>query len=197
MKRMLAICTLCFSIMLLFAGIASAHVGVLPTESKQGANEKFIVRVPNEKDSPTIKLEVRFPTNDVTISRFESKPGWKYVVTKDATDKITGVTWTPTGDGILKGEFAEFNFQGKVGEKATSLVWKAYQTYQEGTTVEWVGAEGSEKPAAVTKVKAASTSSEGAAVVKKDSSNISLYLSIASLVLGLVAILISLRKRKI
>jgi hypothetical protein len=34
-----------------------------------------------------------------------------------------------------------FNMEGRVAVDATQIVWKAYQTYQDGTVVEWIGAE--------------------------------------------------------
>lgn len=31
--------------------------------------------------------------------------------------------------------------EGRVAVDATQIVWKAYQTYEDGTVVEWIGAE--------------------------------------------------------
>ncbi|WP_312859716.1 DUF1775 domain-containing protein [Peribacillus huizhouensis] len=42
--------------------------------------------------------------------------------------------------------------QGKVADDSKEIVWKAYQTYQDGSVVEWVGAPDAEKPASVTVV---------------------------------------------
>lgn len=195
---------------LLLSGIASAHVTVQPTETTQGSYEKFTVRVPSEKAVPTVKVEVKFPLDQVTISRFEPKPGWKYELTKDG-DKITGVIWTATGEGLGPTEFGEFYMQGKVADTATEITWKAYQTYKDGSVVEWVGAAGSDKPASVTKVKAkpagAASDSHGhtAAPAAGDAhaespasgaSNTPLYLSIVAVVLGAVSLLVSLVRKK-
>jgi len=193
----------------LFSGVASAHVTVQPKETTQGTYEVFTVRVPSEKeDSPTTKVEVRFPEG-VSVSRFEPKSGWKYDLQKDANDKITGVTWTTEGEGLSPTEFTQFNFQGKVDDQATDLSWKAYQTYKDGSVVEWVGADGSDKPAAVTKVnpKPAGEAShsghgESAAEAPKTeeskeqaASSLPLYLSIAALIAGLLSLGISLKKK--
>jgi uncharacterized protein YcnI len=194
-------------------GIASAHVTVQPPETTQGSYEKFAVRVPTEKDVPTVKIEVKFPLDDVSISRFEPKPGWKYELTKDASNKITGVIWTATGEGLSPTEFDEFYMQGKVADNATSISWKAYQTYKDGSVVEWVGAAGSDKPASVTKVNPKTTGavadSHGGTTAAAPmnttpattpasaaASQTPLYLSIAALALGLISLLISLLKRK-
>ncbi len=113
--------------------------------------------------------------------------------------------------------------QGKVADDATEIVWKSYQTYQDGSVVEWVGAQDAEKPASVTTVKPSDGSAHGhgAAKTKDDaatehqakedvksttsehqaeesttnSSNAPLYVSIAALVAGLLALGISLKKR--
>jgi uncharacterized protein YcnI len=42
--------------------------------------------------------------------------------------------------------------QGKVADDATEIAFKAYQTYQDGSVVEWIGAPDSEKPTSVTTV---------------------------------------------
>ncbi|GLI06684.1 hypothetical protein YDYSG_27140 [Paenibacillus tyrfis] len=196
---------------MLGGGFASAHVTVLPKETTQGSYEKFAVRVPTEKDIPTVKVEVKFPLDSVSISRFEPKPGWKYELTKDA-NKITGVVWTATGEGLGATEFGEFYMQGKVADTATAITWKAYQTYKDGSVVEWVGADGSDKPASVTKVNAkptgAGTDSHGhttapatpaadkAASEAPAASQTPLYLSIAGVVLGAAALIVSLMRRK-
>ncbi|MCR8644941.1 YcnI family protein [Paenibacillus sp. N1-5-1-14] len=197
--------------MLLFAGIASAHVTVMPSTSTQGAYEKFTVRVPVEKEIPTTKVEVKFALDSVSVSRVEPKADWKYEVAKDASGKITGITWTTTGEGLKNGEFAEFNMQGKVSDTATAITWKAYQTYKDGSVVEWTGAEGSDKPASITKVnpKAANASKDShgnvtadaktpakAETTEQETSQLPLYLSIAALALGALALILTLVRKK-
>ncbi|NOU99864.1 YcnI family copper-binding membrane protein [Paenibacillus planticolens] len=189
---------------MLLAGVASAHVTVYPKEATQGSYEKFTVRVPSEKDIPTVKVEVKFPMDSVAVSRFEPKAGWTYELAKDSAGKITGVTWTASGDGLGSTEFGEFNMQGKVADAATQIVWKAYQTYKDGSVVEWVGAEGSDKPASVTTVKAKSgavTDSHGNVTAAQPAAGSSesktpLYLSIAAVVLGALSLLVSLTRKR-
>jgi uncharacterized protein YcnI len=211
MKKILTSIVLMFGAFSLFAGIASAHVTVLPKETTQGSYEMFTVRVPSENETvPTTQIKVEFPS-DVNISRFEPKPGWKYEIQKDASDKITSVTWTAEADGLSPTEFGLFNMQGKVADNATQIVFKAYQTYKDGSVVEWVGAEDAEKPASVTTVNPQPADGSGdhhsaakteAKPTNKDevkettsSSNAPLYVSIAALIAGLVSLVISLKKR--
>ena len=198
---------LLFSI--LTAGIADAHVVVYPQEATQGTYEKFTVRVPTEKDIPTVKVEVRFAADAVMVSRLEPKPGWTYSLTKDASNKITGVTWTSTGEGLSSTEFGDFNMLAKVADNAGQIVWKAYQTYKDGSVVEWVGAADSDKPASITVVKpkpaSTATDSHGNTNVKDaagqegaaaGSSNAPLYLSIAAVALSAASLLVSLLRRR-
>lgn len=208
MKKMMAVCGSLLLAMVLFAGVADAHVTVLPKETTQGSYEKFTVRVPNEKNTPTVKVEVKFPVDNVAISRFEPKPGWSYTITKDG-DKVTGVVWTATGDGLSPTEFGEFNMQGKVADAAKDIVWKAYQTYKDGTVVEWTQeADANAKtPASVTTVKPKPTGGQtdshgnttaGAAAAADTGggeSKTPLILSIAALVLGALALIVSLVRR--
>lgn len=101
---------------------------------------------------------------------------------------------------------------GKVGDKATEIIWKAVQTYSDGIVVEWAGAEDSEHPASLTVVNPAGASADGhgakitdkhAAAEEKTTelgtetgaSNTPLYLSIAALIAGLISLIISLKKR--
>ncbi|WHX99955.1 YcnI family protein [Neobacillus sp. DY30] len=196
----------------LFAGAASAHVTVGPKETSQGAYEMFTLKVPSEKgDVTTTKVQVLIP-EDVNITRFEPKPGWTYEIQKDDSDKITSVTWTTEGEGLSATEFGQFNMNGKVGDKATEIVWKAIQTYSDGSVVEWVEAEEANYPASVTVVNPAGASAHGHGekttekdasskekvkeeVKETSSSNTPLYLSIAALAAGLIGLVLSLKKR--
>ncbi|WP_110927937.1 YcnI family copper-binding membrane protein [Bacillus massiliglaciei] len=211
MKKLLTAAVTMFGAITLFAGAASAHVTVQPQETEQGKYEVFTVRVPSENEKlPTTKVEVKFPY-EVNITRFEPKAGWTYEVKKDETDKITSVTWTAEDEGLSPTEFGQFNMQGKVDDEAKEIVWKAYQTYKDGSVVEWVGAPDAETPASVTTVNPASgnshhghenTSADTASdqvnvKEEKNASNpISLYLSIAALLAGLVSLVISLRRKR-
>jgi uncharacterized protein YcnI len=215
MKKIMTSFVVMFAVFSLFAGMASAHVTVLPKETTQGSYEMFTVRVPSENETiPTTQIKVEFPS-DVTISRFEPKPGWKYEIEKDSAGKITSVTWIAENVGLSSTEFGLFNMQGKVADDATEIAFKAYQTYQDGSVVEWIGAPDSEKPASVTTVnpKPADGSNDhhGTTESKEETtteqandeavkettsaSNAPLYVSIAALIAALLSLGISLKRR--
>ncbi|MFC0213959.1 YcnI family protein [Paenibacillus chartarius] len=194
-----------------FAAAASAHVVVYPQQSTQGSYEKFTVRVPSEKqNTSTVKVEIRLSPADVSVSRVEPKAGWTYQMTKDTTGAVTSIVWTAQGDGLAATEFTEFNMSGKVGDNATAITWKAYQTYKDGEVVEWVGASGSDKPASVTKVNAkpagaaaagghdtgaAHTADTAASSGAGEASQLPLILSIVAVVLGALSLILTLLRR--
>lgn len=156
-RRSLAALALAGALLVALPGVAAAHVTVQPREVTQGSFEVFTVRVPTEKQAPTVKVEVQFPQG-VTISRFEPKPGWQYEIKRDSANRIVGVVWS--GGSLGPTEFGDFRMQGRIDKDATRLEWKAIQTYGDGSVVEWTGPEGSEHPASVTKVKPAAPAAE-------------------------------------
>ena len=50
---------------------AHAHAVVFPAKSSPGAYERYVLRVPNEKDAPTTRVEIRFPQG-VRVISFET-----------------------------------------------------------------------------------------------------------------------------
>jgi len=149
MKRIMAL-TAGIAVFLLAALPASAHVTIWPNEVEQGAYVVFTVRVPSEKEgTETTAVRVVFP-EAVNITRFEPKPGWTVEFKRNADQVITEVSWTAEpGHGLDVTEFAEFRMSGRVlpdADTESLLVWKAYQTYADGSVVEWIGAPDTDSP---------------------------------------------------
>lgn len=137
--------------LLLFAGIASAHVTVTPGTTAPGAWETYTIKVPVEKDIPTVKVSLKIPEG-LDFKQYRAIPDWKVELTKDSSDKITVVTWSAEGEGILPGEFQQFDFVAKNPGADAELAWDAYQYYSDGSIVEWTGDKDSEKPHSITVV---------------------------------------------
>lgn len=135
---------------------ANAHVTVQPSEAIVGSFSRFVVRVPTERDVPTIEITVDLPP--LAFVSFEPKDGWTRseemvelddpieAFGQEITETVGSVTWT--GGTIGPGEFDEFGFSARMPEEETSLEFKATQTYRGGEVVEWVGAADSDEPAA-------------------------------------------------
>lgn len=193
---------------LLLAGAASAHVSVSSDSPVQGSEAKLTFRVPNETDhANTTKVQVFFPPSQPLASvSIQPLPGWSFRVktTKLAkpissddgqvTEAVTQVTWTAdsTASAIAPGEFEDFNISAGPLPDAPSMVFKALQTYSDGTIVRWIdatpaGGPEPEHPAPVlTLTKASSTSATGGASDASGRATTALVLAIAALALALL-----------
>jgi uncharacterized protein YcnI len=138
------------SLAVLSAHVLLAHIRIYPTESTYGAREKYTMRVPNEKQVPTIRVEGEFPSG-VNIYDFEFKPGWKLDFKKDEKGKIIGAVWTGT---IAPYEFVEFGMLGLNAKEGSNLTWRFIQYYGDGSKEEFTGPIGSRLPSPVTTLKA-------------------------------------------
>ena len=140
-----------FTAIFVSAAGASAHVTVTPKESTPGAWEKYEIRLPNEKQAATTRLEVRFP-GGLRVMSFEDKPGWTVEPLRDSVGAITGARWT----GELPPErFVEFAIIAVNPKTPGELRWSASQTYADGQVVNWAGARGSATPAPTVMVRPA------------------------------------------
>src|SRR3712207_6243000 len=135
-------------LLLVVTSVASAHVRVLPEEVPADTFEVFTVRVPTEKEISTTGVRVEVPEG-FTISRVKPVPGWDYELEEEA-GVVRAITWS--GGEIGPTEFQEFDIQGKTPEEAGEYPWRAFQTYEDGSVVEWVGPEDAEEPASVVTV---------------------------------------------
>lgn len=141
---------------ILIAPVAEAHVTVWPQESATNAYEKYTVRVPVEKDINTTEVNLEIPEGVDVISVLPM-PTWDYEVEKNADERITHVIWKANDGGIGPFEFIEFAFVGVNPDEPGEVSWKALQTYEDGSVVEWVGPPDSAEPASVTTITSEST----------------------------------------
>jgi uncharacterized protein YcnI len=170
---------------ILIPAVALAHAVVYPKISRPGAYEKYVLRVPNERDAPTIRVELHFPEGLRVVS-FGDVAGWKLEVLSDTAQRITGAVWT----GVLpKERFIEFPFVAVNPKDNTSLSWPTYQTYEGGERVEWTS------PDTATKTPVSSTLIDGDSSAGGKPSNTSLIVSCVALSVALTAMGIAVRKR--
>lgn len=165
--------------------IAFAHAVVFPKTSTPGAYEKYVLRVPNERDVPTLRVELHFPTGLRVVS-LADVPGWKLEVLRDSAQAITGAVWT----GVLpKERFVEFPFVAVNPKDSTSLAWPTYQTYSNGERVEWTS------PDTASKTPISTTRIADVAVVPIKVSRTSLYIAIVALAFALTALGVAIRPK--
>jgi uncharacterized protein YcnI len=195
---------------LLLSGAASAHVTVSADDATEGGYAKVTFRVPNETDNTTTtKVQVFFPPSQPLASvSIQPHPGWSYRVktTKLAnpissddgqvTQAVSEVDWTADSkaSGIKPGEFDEFDVSAGPLPKATSMVFKALQTYSDGTVVRWIdpttpGGPEPEHPAPTLVLSPASddASSSASSAGGNGRATTALVLSIVALVVALGA----------
>lgn len=134
--------------LLLLPAVAAAHAVVYPKSSAAGAYERYVLRVPNEKGTPTTRIEIRFPDAARVLS-FSDVPGWQVAPVLDSAQRIVGAVWTGT---LPPQRFVELAFIAVNPKEPVRLVWPVYQTYSDGERVEWTGAPDAKTPASVTDV---------------------------------------------
>jgi uncharacterized protein YcnI len=132
---------------LVVAGVAEAHVTILPRESRAAAVETYSMRVPTEGKVTTVSVELEVP-DGVTIVSVEAQTGTRYE-TKRSGDRITSITWTTD---IKPGESRQFAFKATNPKQGSEITWKAHQRYEDGTSADWIGPVGDPRPAPVTKL---------------------------------------------
>jgi YD repeat-containing protein len=193
--------------LLLFSATwASAHVSVQPRQATAKRFEEFVVRVPTEKDTPTLSVRMVFPEG-FDVLRFRPAPGWKYELERDAAGRITAVTWS--GNKIGHEEYEQFSFMARVANPGEYAL-KTYQTYESGEVVGWINPQ-EPQPAPMVTIVAAAT--EGARAGGADpfaaaaagpptspaaapASRTPAILAGASLVISLAALVIAGRRRR-
>ena len=162
---------------------ADAHVTVNPNTATPGGYTKVTFRVPNETDNTdTTKLEVAFPADQPIASvSVKPVPGWTATPTKsklatplkthdhEITEAVSRIVWTAdAGAAIKPGQFQEFDVSLGPLPASGQLVFKALQTYSDGTVVRWIDEPSSdgtepEHPAPVLKLAAAAVAAAPAA----------------------------------
>jgi uncharacterized protein YcnI len=185
---------------------ALGHVEVKPEEVARGAAATLTFSVPNEEDNAaTVKIEIAIPSEIAIsgVSPGDAPAGWTAAV---GTDRVT---WS---GGKLTGEEEEdfaIHIEALPTGATDELVFKALQTYDNGTVVRWIdetpagGAE-PEHPAPVVKLTGAVTDTTAGkttpttethiatpGVTKSDKSNkagIALVVALAAFVVTFLAV---------
>lgn len=189
---------------------AHAHVTLSPRKAVVG-RQAYDVRVPNEKNIPTVKLQLLVP-DGVTVTGVQQLSGWRHTTKAESggaddghggtLDRITEITWE--GGAVQPGEYMVFSFATNYQGDPTELAWKAYQTYSDGSVVPW---DDSSENAPAPKVTIAAESDLDAvrgevaklAEPKEDegfTSDANTWIAGLALILGLSGLLIALRHKQ-
>jgi uncharacterized protein YcnI len=198
-----------------FAGPAWAHVTVDPSTAPKGAEVTLGFRVPNEEAAAsTVKIQIFFPADHPILGVDPEKaPGWTDQVhtaplnppvnTDDGpvTSYVSEVDWS--GGSIPPGHFQEFFVLAQQLPTTTDqVVFKALQTYSDGTVVRWIqttppGGPVPDHPAPVLTLTA---SGSGAGATPGDDSDGAAVAGVAlggvGVLLGAVAIALVVRRSR-
>jgi uncharacterized protein YcnI len=220
-KRATVVAATAAALTLALAGPAAAHVTVGSASAVQGGYSTVTFKVPNESDdASTTKLEVNLPPDAPVASvSLRPVPGWTAVAEKtklaapieahgtQITEAVSKITWTASGGAAIKaGEFQTFDVSMGPLPQTPQMVFKALQTYSDGTIVRWIdepttdGTE-PESPAPVLKLAAAAGDAAApaatgpsvtAAPAGAESSSTGTVLGVIGILLGLAALLLGL-----
>ncbi len=151
--RRLSVAAVCaLALVAVDATVVAAHVTVSPSSIPQGTSDVILTfRVPNESTTAaTTGLKVQFPlAHPIVLVNPEAGSGWQVTVVKSplpkpvTTDDGTFTTTTSeidwSGSMIPVGQFGEFSALAQgIPSSTTELVFKAIQTYSDGTVVSWI-----------------------------------------------------------
>ena len=216
---LLAVCVALFA-----APAAGAHIQVSPSEAAPGDAVKVTLLVPNEEGKPTTRIELKIPP-DVLPFSYEDTPGWKREVVAAADGSVDKIVWTGSLPAEAFAEFSFLAAMpekaGDVSWKALQVYgsevvrWigppgseqpAAVTKVAEGVPPQNAGGENAEgdgaattsnptettAPAAETTSAAPAASSSG----DDDSDWPALVVGFAGLILGFIALLLVLTRRR-
>jgi uncharacterized protein YcnI len=207
------------------AGVASAHVTVSSTDAAPGGYGTVTFSVPDESDvASTVGLRIQLPTDaPITSVRAQPVPGWTVSLTTVALDPpvrsddgdtidsaVSVVEYrADAGGGIAPGEFQEFSLSGGPFPDADSLAFNVVQSYSDGTEAAWIeptvaGQPEPAHPAPVLSLSAATTGSSGSGTGTTTAASdggdttatVALVLAVLGLLAGLTGLFLGLSARR-
>lgn len=136
------------------AAPAWAHVTTDPSSAPQGGEITLGFRVPNEvAGANVVRVDIQFPTNPPLLG-VDTEPvnGWTSTVMQvnlnppvqtdegQVTQAVSEISWIAApGGGTPPGSFQEFYvLVQQLPKTTTQVVFKAVQTYSNGTVVRWI-----------------------------------------------------------
>lgn len=179
--------------------LVSAHILVTPDQVAVGKVITFSVSVASERASAVTSLKLLLPSglSDVTPT---FKPGWTVTTTKSSGSHPTldSITWS--GGTIPAGLRDDFTFSAVAPATQTTLDWKAYQTYEDGTLVHWdqspstvPGESTTSGPFSVTKVTNDLSPNQPLVLSDTHASSLPLILSCLALIVSVAGLLFKRR----
>lgn len=137
-----ALAVLAALVALLAAAPASAHIDILPARAVQNQAEEFTVRVPVERNVPTVAVSVDFPEEILVYSFGPAPDGWTIEPRLADDGLFAGVDFV--GGEIPLNGYLDFTFLGTPFESGTAL-FPARQRYADAQVKPWTDPEPEEE----------------------------------------------------
>lgn len=152
-RRAAAVIALALLALIVGMGTASAHVTATSSGATQGGYAVITFRVPSESaTATTTAVTIQIPADTpLSSARVKPIPGWTHATTlqtlttpvtiagREITQAIDTITWTAAdGIGLRSDEFQEFQISAGPLPEVDEMVFKALQTYSDGTRVDWI-----------------------------------------------------------
>jgi hypothetical protein len=117
------------------AGAASAHVEIVPGAVARGEGTELTIRVPTERDIPTVAVAVDVPPQMIVYGIENPPPGFTVSERLAADGRLAGITWRGR---IPIRRYQDFTLLATPLEEGTAT-WKTRQTYADGKVKPWTG----------------------------------------------------------
>jgi uncharacterized protein YcnI len=226
-RKLLAAAAVAAATLLAGAGPALAHVTTDPESAPKGAEVTVRLRAPNEETGANIvKLDVALPVDHPLLGvEVEPIAGWTVAVTEVKLDPpvstddgpvaeaVSEIAWTASaGGGTPPGQFQEFPMLvQRLPTEGDAVVFKAIQTYSDGTVVRWIdpispGQAAPEHPTPILNLTAgsdagaatpATTTPPASQLATKSSVASARTLGIVGIALGALGIALAARRRRV
>jgi len=144
------------ALLLAWAAPAAAHVTIEPPSVPKGGTATISFIVPNESaGARTNRVQIVFPAPPDAIASVsvQAMPGWHFTIKSQKLPKpiqtddgsidhvVSSITWTANSiaTSIAQDEFAAFTVNADgIPDGPDQLVFRAIQSYSDGSTVRWV-----------------------------------------------------------
>ena len=186
----------------LTAAPAWAHVHVEADHAQPGADATVTFEVPNESEKGAATTELTVTLPNLTSVSTQQMPGWTVRLDRDtAAGTVKSITWTATPSaGIPPDQFALFRV-ALLLPNTDSVSFPATQTYSDGTVVKWdeptpPGGAEPEHPSPTLALAGAAADDEHGATMAAAPDDTARWLAAAGITLGVVAVALTVWRRR-
>jgi uncharacterized protein YcnI len=120
--------------LLWFVGASESHVTITPVEGRPGLWDVYVLSVPTEGDSPTVRVELVVPQSH-EIEAVGYQRDWTFETERTEKGLVRRIQWR--GGKIPPLTFNEFKFYAKNPKEKGAYWWTAYQKLENGQESTW------------------------------------------------------------